>query len=222
MHQELILKAVQNRKKCVVPEDKAIPSEVARERRKFLTTAVGVIGVAGATLASWPFLASLRPSARAKALGAPVRVDLRKLQPDQQMTVEWQRQPIWVLRRGRDMLDRLSQVPLLDQLVDPDSTVESQQPAYARNATRSIRPEFLVTTAICTHLGCVPIFRPETVQGDLGKNWLGGYYCPCHKSKFDFAGRVFKAVPAPTNLVIPPHRYLDESTIEIGVDDESL
>ena len=222
MNQELILKPGQNSNNSTVPEPKAVSSEVAMERRKFLTTAVGLIGVAGAAFASWPFLASLRPSARAKALGAPVRVDLRKLQPDQQMTVEWQGQPIWVLRRGQEMLDRLSQAPLLDQLLDPSSKVESQQPAYARNETRSIRPEYLVTTAICTHLGCVPTFRPEIGPKELGQNWLGGYYCPCHKSKFDFAGRVFKAVPAPTNLVIPPHRYLDKNTIEIGVDDESL
>ncbi|NIN58528.1 MAG: ubiquinol-cytochrome c reductase iron-sulfur subunit [Xanthomonadales bacterium] len=191
-----------------------------RRRRNFLVSIASITAAAGAVIASWPFLASLRPSARARSGGAPVKVDLRKIEAGHQITVAWQGKPIWVLRRSDAMLQRLTKDSLLEILVDPESRVSSQQPAYARNPFRSIRPEILVTTAICTHLGCVPVFRPDIGARDIGGDWPGGYFCPCHRSKFDFSGRVFKAVPAPTNLVIPPHRYLDDDTIEIGVSEK--
>jgi ubiquinol-cytochrome c reductase iron-sulfur subunit len=143
-------------------------------------------------------------------------VDISKIAEGNQVTVEWRGQPVWVLHRTKEMLANL---PRLDsQLSDPDSKVISQQPDYADNPYRSIKPEFLVVIGICTHLGCSPSFRPEIAPGDLGTNWLGGYFCPCHGSRFDLAGRVYKSVPAPTNLVIPPHHYLTDDVIEIGID----
>jgi len=145
-----------------------------------------------------------------------VTVDISKLQPGQQMTVEWRRKPVWVLRRTPAMLEALS--GLREQLRDPDSGAASQQPAYASNEYRSLRSAYLVAVALCTHLGCVPSFRPEVAAPDLGPNWVGGYFCPCHGSRFDFAGRVFKGVPAPLNLEIPPHRYAGDTEIEIGTD----
>ncbi len=185
-------------------------------RRRFLTMSTAVVGAAGAAAAAWPFLASWQPSERARAAGAPVTIDISKLQPGQQMTVEWRQKPVWVLRRTPKMLEALS--GLRDQLRDPDSRAASQQPAYASNEYRSLRPEYLVTVALCTHLGCVPSFRPEAAAPDLGASWVGGYFCPCHGSRFDFAGRVFKGVPAPLNLEIPPHRYVGDAEIEIGAD----
>ncbi len=168
--------------------------------------------------AAWPFIASWQPSAKAQALGSPVRVDASKLEPGQQVTVAWRGQPVWVLRRDSAMLERLTHDHWREQLRDPDSTLETQQPLYAQNATRSIRPEYLVVVALCTHLGCVPTFRPDATSEDLGANWMGGYYCPCHGSRFDLAGRVTKNVPAPTNLIVPPHRYVTPEVVEIGVD----
>lgn len=192
------------------------------KRRRLLLALVSIAGAAGVVVASWPFIRSLMPSQKARALGAPVQFDLRQLRPGKQATVKWQGRPIWVLKRDKEMLRNLSKQTLLEQLRDPESLELTQQPDYARNATRSIKPEYLVTTAICTHLGCVPAFRPDIAPDDIGKNWIGGYFCPCHKSKFDLAGRVFKGVPAPTNLAIPPYRYIDDQTIEIGVDDEKV
>ena len=185
-------------------------------RRRFLTMSTAVVGAAGAAAATWPFVASWQPSERARAAGAPVRFDFSRLEPGRQVTVEWRHKPVWVLHRTRDMLDSLS--GLRDQLRDPDSRASSQQPAYARNEYRSLRPEYLVTVALCTHLGCVPSFRPEVAAPDLGPTWVGGYFCPCHGSRFDFAGRVFTGVPAPLNLEIPPHRYVGDTEIEIGAD----
>jgi ubiquinol-cytochrome c reductase iron-sulfur subunit len=185
-------------------------------RRRFLTMSTAVVGAAGAAAATWPFLASWQPSERARAAGAPVTVDISKLQPGQQMTVVWRRKPVWLLRRTPEMLEALSS--LRDQLRDPDSRAASQQPAYASNEYRSLRPEYLVAVALCTHLGCVPSFRPDVAAPDLGPSWIGGYFCPCHGSRFDFAGRVFKGVPAPLNLEIPPHRYVADTAVEIGID----
>ena len=185
-------------------------------RRRFLTTSTVVVGAAGTAGAAWPFVASWQPSERARAAGAAVRVDVSKLEAGQQVTVEWRQKPVWVLRRTQVMLDGLAS--LRDQLRDPDSSASSQQPTYASNEYRSIRPEYLVTVAICTHLGCVPSFRPDVAAADLGASWVGGYFCPCHGSRFDFAGRVFKGVPAPLNLEIPPHRYVGDTEIEIGTD----
>ncbi len=178
--------------------------------------ATAVVGAIGAAAASVPFLLSLNPSERALAAGTPVVVDISKLELGQQITVNWRQKPVWVLRRTPQILETLS--TFTNRLRDPNSRVESQQPAYARNEYRSIRPEYLVVIALCTHLGCVPSFRPEVAPPDLGAEWMGGYFCPCHGSRFDFAGRVFKGVPAPTNLVVPSHRYLSDQLIEIGVD----
>lgn len=189
-------------------------------RRRFLVISTSVVGVAGVTVGSVPFFGSMLPSERALAAGAPVAVDVAKLEPGQQITVKWQRKPVWILRRSEDMLKRLDRPAA--QLRDPESQVKSQQPAYAQNTYRSLRPEFFVTTAICTHLGCVPKFRPDLAPVDLGSDWPGGYFCPCHGSRFDFAGRVYAGVPAPTNLVIPPYRFLSDGEIQIGVHPDSV
>jgi ubiquinol-cytochrome c reductase iron-sulfur subunit len=176
------------------------------------TTAVGAVGVIAAAV---PFGMSLWPSERAKAAGAPVEVDIGKLEPGQKITVEWRSKPIWVINRTKEML---ADIPKLDDRVaDPKSNVD-HQPPYCKNEDRSIKPEIFVAIGICTHLGCVPTYRPEIAPADLGPDWLGGFFCPCHQSKFDLAGRVFKGVPAPTNLVIPPYRFLSDSRILIGDD----
>lgn len=184
-------------------------------RRHFLTVATVVTGGFGAVGAAVPFVASFRPSARAQALGAPVEVDVSKLEPGALLKVEWRGRPIYVVRRTPEMLEQLkSAVPLL---ADPESE-ESVQPEYAQNEHRSIRPEFLVLEGVCTHLGCAPLQRFEVAPADLGPDWPGGFYCPCHGSKFDLAGRVFSGVPAPTNLSVPPYRYINDNTILIGSD----
>jgi ubiquinol-cytochrome c reductase iron-sulfur subunit len=187
------------------------------QRRRFLTESTAVIGTAGIAAACWPFIVSWQPSERAVAAGAPITVDVSRVEAGQQLTVEWRRKPVWILRRTQEMLDTLPVVT--DWLRDPDSRVETQQPGYAVNEGRSIRPEYLVVIGLCTHLGCVPIFRPDVAPADLGPMWLGGYFCPCHGSRFDLAGRVFKGVPAPTNLLVPPYRYLDESLVMIGAEE---
>jgi len=189
-----------------------------RARRRFLGTVTAILAAVGAAFAAWPFVASWRPSAKARARGGPVQVDIKNLRPGQQMTIEWRGKPAWLLHRTPQMLERLTHGHWLQLLRDPKSAVDTQQPPYAQNPTRSIRPELFVVVGICTHLGCVPIFRPEVPSKDLGEDWMGGYYCPCHGSRFDLAGRVVKGVPAPTNLVVPPYRYLNPDTVEIGVD----
>ena len=181
------------------------------DRRRFLTAASSVIGGIGAAFAATPFIASWLPSERAKALGAPVEVNISKIQPGAQLTVEWRGQPIWIIRRTQDVLDRLSKIN--DELRDPNSA-EPQQPAYAKNQFRSIKEEYLVLVGVCTHLGCVPTYRPDL--GGISPNWPGGFYCPCHGSKFDMAGRVFKGVPAPLNLVVPPYQYVSDNVIIVG------
>lgn len=190
-------------------------------RRNFLITTTTVIGVSGAAVATWPFIASWRPSARAKSGGAPVQIDLSHLEPGARVTVMWQGKPVWVVRRTLEILEDLSHDHLRQSLSDPDSQIETQQPAYAQNALRAIKPEFFVVIAICTHLGCVPLFRPDFPDEQITADWMGGFFCPCHKSKFDLAGRVYRAVPAPTNLAVPPHRYLDPDVVEIGFEDKS-
>lgn len=192
-------------------------TDIDSQRRRFLSASTAVVGTAAVAASAWPFITSWQPSERALAAGASKLVDISRLEPGQQITVEWRRQPVWVLRRTQEMLASL---PLLtDWLRDPDSSVETQQPQYAHNESRAIRPEYLVVVAICTHLGCVPAFRPDVAPADLGPTWLGGYFCPCHGSRFDLAGRVFEGVPAPTNLVVPPYRYAGNSLIEIGIDE---
>ena len=184
-------------------------------RRHFLTVATAVTGVAGLTAAAVPFVASFRPSARAQALGAPVEVDVSKIEPGALLRVEWRGRPIYVLHRTDRMLQQLDKVAA--QLADPSSE-ESIQPSYAQNEFRSIRPNILVLEGVCTHLGCAPLPRFEVAPADLGPDWAGGFYCPCHGSKFDLAGRVYAGVPAPTNLTVPPYRFLNDSTILIGSD----
>ncbi|SFP99927.1 ubiquinol-cytochrome c reductase iron-sulfur subunit [Nitrosomonas cryotolerans] len=184
-------------------------------RRRFLVAATSVAGgVAGVAIAT-PFMLSMMPSERAKAAGAPVEVDISKLEPGMLLMVEWRGRVVWVLKRTPEMLATLKKVE--DELADPNSE-KDQQPEYARNETRSIKPEILVAEGICTHLGCSPVFRKEIAPADLGPDWLGGFFCPCHGSKFDLAGRVYKSVPAPTNLVVPPHTYLSDNRLLIGSD----
>jgi ubiquinol-cytochrome c reductase iron-sulfur subunit len=179
------------------------------------TAAVGGVAAAGAGA---PFVLSLQPSERAKAAGAPVEVDISSIEPGTMISIEWQGKPVWIVRRTKEMLDLLAKHE--DALADPASSVP-QQPAYCDNPTRSIKPEILVVLGVCTHLGCSPTFRPEVAPADLGATWDGGWFCPCHGSRFDLAARVYKGVPAPTNLIIPPHMYLTETRLLIGDDDKS-
>jgi len=160
----------------------------------------------------------MTPSERARAAGAPIEAEFSGLEPGGRLTVEWRGKPVWILRRTEAMLKVLGEPTHQARLADPLSEVGSQQPQYARNALRSIKPTYLILVPICTHLGCVPTFRPDVAPPDLGPDWDGGLFCPCHGSKFDLAGRVYRNVPAPTNLVIPPHHYLAEAKVRIGED----
>ena len=187
-------------------------------RRYFLTAAATIIGGIGVAAMAVPFISYMNPSAKARSAGAPVKVDFSKLEPGQQITVNWRGKPVWVLRRTPQMLEDLRTSSMRERLRDPDSAVDTQQPAYAKNELRSIETEYLAVVGICTHLGCVPSFRPDVAPADLGPDWPGGYFCPCHGSKFDFAGRVYKSVPAPANLVIPPYRFLYGTEIIVGED----
>jgi len=190
---------------------------VDNSRRRFLTAATSVVGAVGTVGLAIPFISSMNPSARARAAGAPVEVDISKLEPGGMVTVEWRGKPVWVVRRtGENMKDLEGMAGIL---ADPNSEA-TQQPEYARNLHRSLtdNPEVVVMVGICTHLGCSPKYRPEMAPADLGADWKGGFFCPCHGSKFDLAGRVFSGVPAPTNLVIPPHMYLSKSVILVGLD----
>jgi len=184
-------------------------------KRKFLIAATSAVGGVAAVAVAVPLLLSMQPSARAKAAGAPVEVDISKVEPGMLLTVEWRGKPVWIVNRTKEMLDMLPKID--SRLTDPNSDMP-QQPAYCKNATRSIKPEYLVAVGICTHLGCSPTFRKEVGAADLGADWPGGFFCPCHGSRFDLAARVFKGVPAPLNLVIPPHQYLGDAKLLIGVD----
>ena len=186
-----------------------------KSRRRFLTAATTVVGAVGAGFVAVPFIENMLPSARAKAAGAPVEVDISKLEPGMLMTVLWRKKPVWIINRTEQ---NLKDLPTLDdQLADPKSEVP-QQPAYIKGDDRSIKPQYMVMVGICTHLGCSPTYRPEIAPEDLGPNWKGGFLCPCHGSRFDLSGRVYKGVPAPTNLVVPPYKYLSDTKIIIGVD----
>jgi len=185
-------------------------------RRHFLTVATAVTAGAGAAATAVPFVASFKPSARAQALGAPVERDVSKLEPGAMVRVEWRGKAIFIVRRTDAMLEELTRD--VDLLADPNSEDAEQQPDYAMNQYRSIKPHYLVVEGVCTHLGCAPVARFELGPADLGADWPGGFFCPCHGSKFDLAGRVFKSVPAPKNLKVPPHRYVNDTTILIGVD----
>jgi ubiquinol-cytochrome c reductase iron-sulfur subunit len=187
--------------------------DLDRNRRHFLTIATAVTGAAGAGLAAIPFIASLKPSARAQALGAPVEVPIGSIESGEMIRVLWRGRLVFVLRRSEEMLAHLEDNP--DRLRDPESLEVDQQPTYATNGTRSVRPEFLVVEGSCTHLGCAPL---EDFDVRPAEDWGGGFFCPCHGSKFDLAGRVFKGVPAPTNLRVPPHRFVRDDLILIGQD----
>ncbi len=186
------------------------------EKRNFLiaSSSVGALGCAAAAV---PFVLSMTPSERAKAAGAPVEVDVSKLAPGSMMTVEWRGKPVWIIHRTEEMTADLPKHN--EQLTDPSSEVVSQQPDYCKGADRSIKANLAVMVGICTHLGCSPSAKLQP-KGDMGDNWTGGFFCPCHGSKFDLAGRVFKGSPAPVNLVVPPHKYLTDTTLLIGVDTE--
>lgn len=190
---------------------------VDKSRRRFLIASTSAVGAVGAVGIAVPFIASMNPSARAQAAGAPVEVDISKLQPGGRLTIEWRGKPVWILRRTEQNLKDLE--TLAPMLADPTSQVP-HQPAYAQNIFRSNEKhkEIAVIVGICTHLGCSPTWRPEMAPADLGPDWKGGFFCPCHGSRFDLAGRVYKGVPAPTNLNIPPYKYLSDSVIVVGED----
>ncbi len=194
--------------------------EVDHRKRRFLTNVTTGIGLVGTAFAATPFVLSMVPSARARAAGAPVEVDVGKLEDGQMLTVEWRGKPVWIVKRTPEMLAGLQQDVSL--LADPDSKVAMQQPAYAQNPVRSIKPELLVLVGVCTHLGCSPLAKLDSgpVSG-VGDDWPGGFFCPCHGSKFDLAGRVFKGVPAPTNLVVPPYSYISDTRVVIGTDKDN-
>ena len=188
-------------------------------RRRFLVVATSAVGAAGAVGIAVPFVGSWNPSARAKAAGAPVKADIGKLEPGQMVVVAWRGKPVYVVNRTEEMLANLPK--LTDELKDPYSQV-AIQPDYIDGISRSIRPELLVIVGLCTHLGCAPKFRPEVGVADLGGDqWLGGFFCPCHGSKFDLSGRVFSGVPASTNLEVPPYSFEGENVLVIGVDTEA-
>lgn len=193
--------------------------DVSQSRRRFLIGATSVVGGVGVVGAAVPFVASWNPSAKAKAAGAPVSVNISKIEPGQQITVEWRGKPVWVVRRTETMLENIEK--LNDRVKDPMSE-EADQPEYIDGIYRAIKDEYLVTVGICTHLGCSPTFRPEVAPADLGENWLGGFYCACHGSRYDLSGRVYANQPAPANLVIPPYRYEGDDTLTVGLDPEAV
>ncbi|HEY5754706.1 MAG TPA: ubiquinol-cytochrome c reductase iron-sulfur subunit [Steroidobacter sp.] len=188
-------------------------------RRHFLLVATTVTGIAGAAMTAVPFLASWKPSARAQALGAPVEQDISRLESGSMVKVTWRGQAIFIVRRSPEMMKQLEDPALADRLRDPKSE-QSDQPKYAKNDARSLKPEYLVLVGVCTHLGCAPLGRFQSADAELGADWPGGFYCPCHGSKFDLAGRVFKDVPAPLNLKVPPYRFVTDGVVQIGVDAE--
>jgi len=189
-------------------------------KRRFLTAAASVVGGAGAAAVAVPFVSSMLPSAKAEAAGAPVEVDISKLETGQLLTVEWRGKPVWIFRRSPEVLANLE--TLNDSLRDPSSNVLSQQPEYCKNDTRAIRDELMVLVGICTHLGCSPTYRPELAPADLGAEWKGGFFCPCHGSRFDLAGRVFQGVPAPINLQVPPYHFQGDNLVVVGQDAEGV
>ncbi|OEY66681.1 ubiquinol-cytochrome c reductase iron-sulfur subunit [Marinobacter sp. X15-166B] len=194
--------------------------DVSQGRRRFLIGATSVVGGVGVVGAAVPFVASWNPSAKAEAAGAPVTVNVSKLEPGQQITVEWRGKPVWLIRRTEEMLANIKKQN--DRVKDPESAEASQQPGYITGEFRSLKPELVVLVGLCTHLGCVPSYRPEVAAADLGGDWLGGLFCPCHGSKYDLAGRVYDSQPAPSNLEVPPYRYENDATVTIGLDPETV
>ena len=201
--------------KILDQEDKEIKTNA--NRRKFLSIATSVTGVVGILFATIPFISSFQPNKKAKALGAAIKIDVSKLETGSILKVIWRGQPIWVLRRSEGMLKTLQKKNL--NLTDPESEM-SVQPNFAQNKFRSLKPEFFIVEGVCTHLGCAPIEKLTLPSVDMGSDWEGGFYCPCHGSKFDLSGRVFSGFPAPANLRVPPHRYQDENTVIIGESEE--
>ncbi len=192
---------------------------VDKTRRRFLTGATCVVGAVGVVGAAVPFVGSWQPNAKAKAAGAPVRIDISKIEPGAMVTEEWRGKPVYIVHRTPEILARLKEDT--DRLQDPDSQ-QSKQPGYVDPTSRALRPAYLILLGLCTHLGCAPMYRPEVGAADLGGDaWLGGFFCPCHGSKFDLAGRVYKGVPAPTNLTVPPYSYESDNVVIIGVDEET-
>jgi ubiquinol-cytochrome c reductase iron-sulfur subunit len=186
------------------------------KKRRFLTAATSVVGAIGTGFVVYPFLAAWAPSEKAKAAGAPVEADISKLEAGQLMRVKWRGKPVWIVHRTEK---NLADLPTLDSaLLDPNSDDVGQQPDYCKNPTRSVKEKYLVAVGICTHLGCSPTYRPDVAPEDLGAEWVGGFFCPCHGSRFDLAGRVYAGVPAPKNLEIPPYQYLSETQILVGAD----
>ncbi|HLI12906.1 MAG TPA: ubiquinol-cytochrome c reductase iron-sulfur subunit [Alphaproteobacteria bacterium] len=185
------------------------------KRRDFLYLATAAMGVLGAAAAAWPFLDSMNASSDVLAAGGPLDVDLAPLRPGEQIVVRWRSRPIFIVNRSPEALKTLREPQLLSRLRDPNSE-QDQQAKYATNWHRSIKPEYLVLVGICTHLGCIPEFHPKPGDPQLGADWLGGYFCPCHGSRYDLAGRVFQGVPAPYNLPVPPYRFVNDKTLRVG------
>ena len=193
-------------------------ADVDTDKRRFLVAATSIVGGVGIAATAIPFLMSMWPSERAKAAGAPVEVDVSKMEMGQKIDVEWRGKVVWLVKRTPDMLASL---PKLDSRVADPKSEQSQQPKDCKNEYRSIKPELWVAVGICTHLGCSPTYRKEIAPADLGPDWLGGFFCPCHQSKFDLAGRVFKGVPAPLNLVVPPYKFVSDALVLIGEPQKS-
>ena len=191
--------------------------EKVNKTRRNLVVATSAVGAAAGAGVAIPFAASMLPSEKAKAAGAPVEVDLAAMAPGELKVIEWRGKPVWVIRRTKEMIESLKAAA--PRLVDPESK-SSKQPAYAKNENRSEKPEWMVMEGVCTHLGCSPQLRPAEAKAEMGADWVGGFYCPCHGSKFDLAGRVFRGAPAPTNLVVPPYT-LSETKLVIGEDKEN-
>jgi ubiquinol-cytochrome c reductase iron-sulfur subunit len=190
-------------------------SQDINESRRQLIVASATAGGAATVIAALPFAATMLPSERAKALGAPVEADISALQPGELQIMEWRGKPVWILRRTKEMLEGIKKSAA--NVADPGSDV-NLQPAYAKNEFRSIKDEYAVLEGVCSHLGCSPQYKGPDAKADMGADWNGGFYCPCHGSKFDLAGRVYKGVPAPVNLSVPPYTYLSETKILIGED----
>jgi ubiquinol-cytochrome c reductase iron-sulfur subunit len=214
VHSNVILAGIKTKKSAVLTRRVLMIDErVDKSKRQFLTTALTVVGAVGSGYLAVPFLSQMQPSVKAMAAGAPVEVDISKIEEGQLIRVAWRGKPVWVLQRSPEVLKTLT--TLDGELRDPQS-MESSQPELSKNPARSLKPEIFVAVGLCTHLGCSPTFRPEVAPHDLGENWKGGFFCPCHGSWFDLAGRVYKGVPAPTNLEVPPYRYVNDTQIIIG------
>jgi ubiquinol-cytochrome c reductase iron-sulfur subunit len=190
--------------------------DIDQSRRHFLTVATVVVGAAGAVMAAVPFISSMEPSARAKALGGPVDIDISKIEPGGQIKAKWRGKPTWVVQRGGDAVAGLKKLDA--RLRDPDSK-EDQQPKYCKNEYRSVKPELFVVVGICTHLGCSPLYKPTPNDPEVSMDWPGGFFCPCHGSRFDLAGRVFDGSPASVNLRIPPYSFPSALKLVVGVDE---